>query len=130
MNKGVIKEYLKDNMEVTKQVISELNSYNGCLDYLDYFVNDEYFLKDFFGGNPDELARAICYGSYNYNDYYVKFDGYDNLETASEAEVDDEIMDNLDEIIDNLIDYQDNIDVYDTGLLELLEEEEEVEVVA
>ena len=129
MHRGVIKEYLAENLEVARQVINELNCYNGCLDYLDYCENDDYFLKLYFEGNPGELARAIYYGDYNYNDDYIKFNSYGNLETASEADVEQEIMDNLDEIIDNLADYKENIDIYDAGLLELLEEESE-EVVA
>ena len=128
MKKEKIREYLLNNEETLLDVVSELNSWNGCLDYLDFWENDEEFFNTFFE-NPMDAIRATYYGNYNYNDDYVKFNGYGNIDSYSEYERIEEIKDNIDDIVDNLIEYYYNIYINDKELenllLELLEEEEE-----
>ena len=58
------------------------NKYCETMGYYDdtIYENDKYFLDEHFSC-PSELARAICYGEYDYTDDYVMFDGYGNLKT-------------------------------------------------
>ena len=126
MKKEKIREYLLNNEETLLEVVSELNSWNSCLDNLDFWENDEEFFNTFFD-NPMEAIRATYYGNYNYNDDYVKFNGYGNIDSYSEYERIEEIKDNIDDIVDNLIEYYYNIYIneeLENLILELLEEEE------
>ena len=129
MKKEKIREYLLNNEETLLDVVSELNSWNSCLENLDFWENDEEFFNTFFD-NPMEAIRATYYGNYNYNDEYVKFNGYGNIDSYSEYERIEEIKDNIDDIVDNLIECYYNIYIneeLENLLLELLEEEEEEE---
>ena len=129
MKKEKIREYLLNNEETLLDVVSELNSWNSCLDNLDFWENDEEFFNTFFD-NPMEAIRATYYGNYNYNDDYVKFNGYGNIDSYSEYERIEEIKDNIDDIVENLVEYYYNIYIneeLENLLLELLEEEEEEE---
>ena len=129
MKKEKIREYLLNNEETLLDVVSELNSWNGCLDNLDFWENDEEFFNTFFD-NPMEAIRATYYGNYNYNDDYVKFNGYGNIDSYSEYERIEEIKDNIDDIVENLVEYYYNIYIneeLENLILELLEEDEEEE---
>ena len=129
MKKEKIREYLLNNEETLLDVVSELNSWNGCLENLDFWENDEEFFNTFFD-NPMEAIRATYYGNYNYNDDYVKFNGYGNIDSYSEYERIEEIKDNIDDIVDNLIECYYNIYIneeLENLILELLEEDEEEE---
>ena len=123
---NLIKEYLLNNEDVLIDMVHELNSWNGCLDYLDFWENDEEFFNTFFD-NPMEAIRATYYGNYNYNDDYVKFNGYGNIDSYSEYERIEEIKDSIEEIVENLIEYKDCVCIGDGNLEELLYEEDEEE---
>ena len=126
MKKEKIREYLLNNEETLLDVVSELNSWNGCLENLEFWENDEEFFNTFFN-NPMEAIRATYYGDYNYNDEYVKFNGYGNIDSYSEYERIEEIKNNIDDIVDNLIECYYNIYIneeLENLLLESLEEEE------
>lgn len=123
MSKETILEYLKDNVELLGNMVSEARGYDGRLEGYEYFNNDEYFFKDFFGDKIDDAVRAVCYGDYNYMDDYVQFNGYGNLESKSQYEVEEELQENAEEIFDEFIElYEEgNVDVYDDKLEEMLE---------
>lgn len=120
-----IKEYLLDNEDVLKDVVREINSYNGALDYLDYFENDEEFFSMFFT-DPMEAVRATQYGDYNFTDDYVRFNAYGNLDSCDEWALLEDLKDNIDEIIEQLIENANNL-YLDNELTEILEDEEEDE---
>lgn len=103
--KDELKNFLLNNTDELMGVVSNLNSWNGCLDYLEAYHNDEEFFSVFFEDKPMEAVRATHFGKYNYNDDYVRFNGYGNLETISEYEYEEELKDSIDDIMDNLIDY-------------------------
>ena len=129
MKKNEIREYLLNNEEILLEVVSELNSWNGCLENLDFWENDEEFFNTFFD-NPMEAIRATYYGNYNYNDDYVKFNGYGNIDSYSEYERIEEIKDNIDDIVENLVECYYNIYInekLENLILKLLEEDEEEE---
>ena len=100
--------YIKENTETLKDMVSEVNSYNGGLEEYNWYINDNYFYEDFFS-SKDDVARAVFYGGndYNYNDNYVRFDAYGNLETTDYIE--DDMIDGAEEILDAFLElYADN----------------------
>ena len=126
MKENLVKEYLLENEDVLISVVQELNGWNGCLDWLEFWENDGYFFDCVFE-NKLEIARAICYGDYNYNDDYVRFNGYGILESFSEYDMIEKLKDDIEEIVENLIEYKDNICISDGNLEELLSKEEDEE---
>ena len=115
-----IKELLLNDMDTLRDVVRELDGWNGCLDYLNIYNNDEEFFDMFFEGRPAEVARAIYYGDFNYNDEYIKFNGYGNLETLSEYDYEELLKENVEEVIDCLIKYVEHISIDNEELDDLL----------
>lgn len=106
-----LKEYLKEelNTEQLKEMARSVNSYNGGLDWLEYWENDEDFFNTMYQNNPMEAARAVCYGEYNFTDEYVKINAYGNLTSVNEWEYEEEIKSYKEEIIDAYVDlYEEN----------------------
>ena len=122
-----IKGLLLNDLNTLKDVVRELNSWNDYLEYLEVYENDEEFFNMFFEDKPAELARAIYYGDFNYNDEYIKFNGYGNLETFSEYECEELLEENIEEITENLIVYAEYISIDNEELDELLSQYFEVE---
>ena len=127
MKENLVKEYLLNDVVELRDVVNELNRWNGCLDWLEFWGNDEEFFELFYSGkNGLEIARAICHGNYRYNDDYVRLMEYGNLESYTEDEMIEEMKDNIDEIVDRLIEHHDNLDLSD-DIEEIFEEAEEEE---
>ena len=122
-----IKGLLLNDFNTLEDVVRELNSWNGCLDYLEVYNNNEEFFDMFFEGRPAEVARAIYYGDFNYNDNYIKFNGYGNLESLSEYEYEELLEENIEEITENLIEYVEFISIDNEELDDLLSQYFEVE---
>lgn len=89
-----------------REIAINLNSYNGCLDYLDYYENGEDFFNTFFQ-TMDEAVRAVCYGEYNYTDEYVIINAYGNCDSCSEMEYYSLLEDSVDDIANNLVELWD-----------------------
>lgn len=120
-----LREYLLNDVAELRDVVNELNRWCGCLDYLEFWQNDEEFFELFYSGmNGLEIARAIYYGDYRYNDDYVRINGYGNLESYTEDEIIEKMKDSIDVIIENLIEQRDNLDLSD-DIEEIFEEEAE-----
>lgn len=115
-----IKGLLLNDLNTLKDVVRELDGWNNCLDYLIVYENDEEFFDIFFANNPAEVARAIYYGDFNYNDEYIKFNGYGNLETLSEYDYEELLKENVEEVIDCLIKYVEHISIDNEELDDLL----------
>ena len=115
-----IKELLLNDVDTLRDAVNELNSWNNCLDYLIVYENDEEFFDMFFKGRPAEVARAIYYGDFNYNDEYIKFNAYGNLETLSEYDYEELLKENVEEVIDCLIEYVEHISIDNEELDDLL----------
>ena len=62
-------------------------AYEGCDDEVYDF--DEEFFNVFFSQNPMEAARATCFGDVTWCDPYIKFDGYGNLQSMNEYDVEE-----------------------------------------
>ncbi|AXH71048.1 hypothetical protein BSP38_006 [Bacillus phage BSP38] len=121
-----VKAYLLNNMEELKDVVREVNSWNSGLEHLDYQYNDEDFFNTYFEGKPMEAVRAAHYGDYHYMDDYVKFDGYGNLKSVSEYDMEEELKESIDEIMNALESDFPNLCLSDE-LTALINEEEEEE---
>ena len=121
-----LREYLLNDVVELRDVVNELNRWNGCLDWLEFWGNDEEFFELFYSEkNGLEIARAICHGNYRYNDDYVRLMEYGNLESYTEDEIVEELKDNIDEIIDRLIEEHDGYLDLSDGIEEIFEEETE-----
>lgn len=118
--------YLLNNMEDAKQLVRELNSWDGSFENLDVHSNDEEFFDMMYEGRPMEAVRAAHYGEYNYNDEFVRINAYGNLESLDEYDYEQEIKDQIEEIADMIVEKRDNI-YLDAELEEILDEEEEDE---
>ena len=116
-----IEEILLNDFELTHDIVNQLDSLNGCLEWLVYLPNDEDFFDTFFKC-PDDAVRAVCFGDYNYMDEYVRFNAYGNLESANEFQIMEDYKNYIEEITENLIEYHEEIDIYNEELKELLKE--------
>ena len=115
-----VKEYLQENEEVLVEIVNEINSFDGSLDWLDFYVNDEDFIENMFQTKSDAV-RAVYFGDYHYADDFVKFNGYGNLESYSEYQVIEEMKSYIDDIIDRLFELKNYINI-NNDLKNLLEE--------
>lgn len=104
-------EKLKEELTIDelKEMVSELNSWDGSFDDLYYYENDEYFFEMMFGTKVDDAVRAVCYGNYEYMDDYVHFNAYGNLDSCNEWEYEKEIEESAEEIIERYLEEIDNM---------------------
>ena len=121
-----IKNYLLNHIDEIGDIIIEINSIDGSLDYLEYWDNDEEFFNDFFYNNPTEAVRSAYYGDYNYCDDYVRFNGYGNLESFNDYDLEKEYKEYINEIVNALLKHYQEIGITDDNLKELIEKYEEV----
>ena len=120
-----LKEYLLNNEDKLQEVVQEINSWNGALDHLNFYENDEYTINELFS-SPYEFAQSSSYGDYNINDDYFKFNGYGHIDSYDEYEIIQEMKDDIDNIVDVLKDEYTNIDI-DDELINLIEAPEKEE---
>ena len=116
-----IKDYLLNHVDEIGNIVSEINSIDNSLEYLDYWDNDEEFFDTFFHNDPMEAVRASYYGNYNYCDDYVRFNGYANLESFNDWELEKEYKEYIDEIVKSLIEHYQEISICDDELNNLVE---------
>lgn len=91
------------NMNETEKLmvmVQEVNSWNNELEFLSVWENDDDFFNTFFV-EPMEVARAIHFGDYNYNDEYVTFNAYGNLVSYTDYQVEELLKDYETEIIES-----------------------------
>ena len=117
-----IKNYLLNHIDEIGGIISDINSIDSSLDYLEYYENNEEFFNTFFYNNPSEAVRSSFYGDYNYCDNWVKFDGYGNLKSVDDYELEKEYKYYIDEIIDSLLEHYQEMIICDNELIKLIEE--------
>jgi len=105
-------EWLKDNTDELRQLVSNINSYDDNLSEL-YFINMEDFDDYMEGKTPWDIARSIHFGSFNPTDDYFKFNVYENLESFSEYDIQNKMEDSIDKIADLCIASPENYDLPD-----------------
>ena len=116
-----IKNYLLNHINVIGEIVSEINSLDDSLEFLKYWHNNKEFFNNFFYNNPMEAIKSSFYGNYNYCDKYVKFDGYDNLSSFNEHELEDEYKYYIDDIVDSLLEHYEEMNIKDKELIKLIE---------
>lgn len=80
-------------------MVRECNSYDGSLEEYCYEVNDEDFFNVHFT-EPMEAVRATYFGEYQYSDDYVRVNAYDNLDSKSRYDYEDDLRDGQKEIVE------------------------------
>ena len=80
-------------------MVSDVNAENGELDNLDYFSMEE-FDEILDMEKPWEIARKIHFGDFNPMHEYFTFDGYGNLESVSDWELERKLEEWEDEIME------------------------------
>lgn len=90
-------------------LFKEYCCHSNCDDEL--FDFEDYFFETFFEGKPMEAARAVFFGNVsNWQDPYIKFNGYGNLDSLNEFQA-EELADMYKSEIYDLDKYQDYIDM-------------------
>ena len=117
-----IKNYLLNHVDEIRDIIIEINSIDDSLDFLEYWDNDEEFFNTFFYNNPTEAVRSAYYGDYNYCDKYVRFNGYGNLESFNDYEIEKEYKDYIDDITNSFLQHYQELCITDKELNNLIEE--------
>lgn len=123
-----IKEILNNDFELTRDIVQQVNSWNGSLDFLEWYDNDEEFFDVYFQDRLIDAIQKICYGNYSYNAPYVKFNNLENLQSGYEYDVMDDYICYIDEIIEAIIELIDNIYIESSPtLVDLIWEYKELE---
>ena len=115
-----IKNYLLNHINVIDEIVSEINSLDDSLEFLEHWNNNEEFFNSFFN-NPMDAVRASFYGNYQYCDKYVKFDGYYNLSSFNDYELEVEYKAYIDDIVDSLLEHYEEMNISDKELIKLIE---------
>ena len=83
-------------------MVWQLNFLNGSFEnYVLYNMED--FDKIMEGYTPTELAERIFFGDFNPNNSYFYFNGYGNLESINEYEMESHFSILIDEIVDEIL---------------------------
>ena len=117
-----IKNYLLNHIDEIGGIISDINSIDGSLFYLEYYENNEEFFNTFFYNNPMEAVRSEFYGDYHYCDKYVKFDAFGNLKSVNDYELEKKYKYYIDEIVNGLLEHYQEMIICDKELIKLIEE--------
>ena len=114
LNKYRIMDYITDieNFDMAFNLVQIINSYDGSFSEIEYFYNTDEFFEIFFGLNTMDAIRAVCYGDYRINEEFVRFNAYNNLESANKYEVLNDYELYKEEIADKLIAIADECDIY------------------
>lgn len=100
------------------RVITDINSYNGYFDYLEWYDMEDLdiYLE---GETPTQIVQRCQYGNFDIDDKYFRFNVYGNLESCDDYGLERELDDARDEIAEYLPDFQG--DVWDAKLQELID---------
>ena len=105
-----IKTYFNANKTELFEIVSQINSYDSSLQHLEFLYMED--LDMYLDGlTPTDIANKIFFGDFNPNHEYFRFNGYENLESFNEWELNKELFDNIDEIIERIIDLKDEIEL-------------------
>ena len=116
-----------DNVDILRRLAQVSNSWDGSLEEYDVQEFDNEFFNTYFEGKPMEAVRAWHFGGgdNNWSDEYIRFNGYGNLETLSEWQLEKELQDDAEYIIDTALAIED--DYVKDGIKEILAENEDKE---
>ena len=128
MNKKIesLKGLILKDVLIGIGLVNDVNSWDDSLEYLQVF-NMEDFDEIMEGYEPLEIANRIYFGDFNPNHEYFRFNGYANLESLNEYDLEDEIKDYASEIAQRTVElYEEGeLDYLDEEVMEILEDQEE-----
>lgn len=88
--------------EQLQEMVSEVNSYSGGLEYLDYHNMDE--IDDLLCNlKPSDILR-MTHSEFNPNSDFFQIDSLGHLFSVSDYKLKQELQDNQEEIVENFID--------------------------
>lgn len=118
MNKKMesLKSLILNDVSIGIGLVNDVNSWDLSLEHLQVYYMEE-FNELMHGVKPLEIANRIYYGDFNPNDEYFRFNGYANLESLNEYDLEDEMKDYASEIA------QRTIELYEDGHLNCLNDE-------
>ena len=97
-----MEKILRSDMHLTMDIVGQLNSLNGSFEtYALYDMDDFDTIME--GYTPTELAQRIFFGDFNINDDYFYFNGYGNLESITEYDMEGHFEMIIDEVVDSMI---------------------------
>jgi hypothetical protein len=106
-----ITKELKENFDFLGELVSACNSQDGSLESYEAYEFDDDFFDNYFESKI-EIARATFFGDIqNWNDDYIRFNGYGNLESLSSYLYENELIGANDEIITEAERLRDEIDL-------------------
>lgn len=113
-----IEKILRSDMHLTMDIVGQLNGLNGSFEtYTLYNMEDFDMVME--GYTPTELAQRIFFGDFNINHDYFFFNGYANLESIYEWEMEDHFEMIIDEIIDSMLYYYNDLYIDNNELNDL-----------
>ena len=86
-------------VETLQYMASEVNGWDGSLENLEYYEMNQ-FNELMSGHDPEFIARIIFFGNFNPTHDYFRFDGYGNIETISNWELERVMEDWADDIVE------------------------------
>ncbi len=120
-----LKSFLLSNLFELRYVVEEINDWNGSLDYLEVYENNEDFFEDrLYYASRYDLIKRVANGNYRVEDDLVRFDCYGDLESLDEWEYEQELEENIDDIVKKLMNCYNELDLSDELIALIVEAEE------
>ena len=116
-----IEKILRSDMHLTMDIVGQLNGLNGSFEtYTLYDMDDFDMVME--GCTPTEVVQRTFFGCFNPNDDYFFFNGYANLESIYEWEMEGHFEPIIDEIVDSMLYNYDDLYIDDVNLNRLVGE--------
>ena len=113
-----IEKILRSDMHLTMDIVGQLNGLNGSFEtYVLYDMDDFDLVME--GYTPTEVVQRTFFGYFNPNSDYFFFNGYANLESIYEWEMEDHFEMIIDEIIDSMLYHYDDLYIDNNELNDL-----------
>ena len=85
-------------VETLRYMVNEINGWDGSLENLEYYYMEDFnFIME--GREPEFIAHRVYFGDFNPTHDYFRFNGYGNIETISEWELERVMEDWADDIV-------------------------------
>ena len=85
-------------VETLRNMVNEVNGWDGSLENLEYYYMEDFnFIME--GRTPEFIAHRVHFGDFNPTHDYFRFDGYGNIETISNWELERVMEDWADDIV-------------------------------
>ena len=116
-----IEKILRSDMHLTMDIVGQLNGLNGSFEtYTLYNMDDFDVIME--GYTPTEVVQRTFFGCFNPNDDYFFFNGYANLESINEWEMEGHFKPIIDEVVDSMLYNYDDLYIDDVNLNRLVGE--------